>query len=212
VRGARPIDARRSELTREAFEAFLLRLDPRGRDRAGEKYELLKQKLRLFFRQRLWSRGDVCIDVCVDETLDRVARNVAAGEKIAHLNAYVSAVARNVLYEAIRSPQTTEVDPDSSHPATAEQEEDLTHNRMMECLEGCLSELPRSGRTALLDWYREKGRKKKAIHQRIRDRFRTSASGARTRVFRTKLVLRRCVEDCLNEDQGQEKRTPLSFH
>lgn len=88
-------------LTRPAFSQLLQWLDP-DRNRTGEQYERLRQKLRLFFEHR----GCQSPEDLTDKTLDRVARKLASGEEIqaADPASYCYGVAHNILKEYWRDP------------------------------------------------------------------------------------------------------------
>ena len=83
-------------LTREGLEALLAFLDP-DRDRAGEKYQQIRQRLVKMFE----CRGLTPPEEPADETMDRVARRLAEGEHVraGEPMAYFHGVARNVLRE-----------------------------------------------------------------------------------------------------------------
>src|ERR671923_1269855 len=71
---------------------YYLNPDP---DRAGEKYEALRQVLLKFFE---W-RGALSPDHLTDRTLDRVANKIAEGERIQNINGYCHKVAQFIYLE-----------------------------------------------------------------------------------------------------------------
>jgi len=88
-------------LTGVEFTRLLAWLDPE-QERAGERYERLRQKLRLFFEHRRCPAADEL----VDQTLDRVARKLAEDDevRIADPASYCYGVAQNILKEYWRTP------------------------------------------------------------------------------------------------------------
>src|SRR5438132_6489695 len=81
-------------LTQDAFDRFLDSLDA-DRERAGEKYELLRLKLIKFFE---WHDA-LEPEELADETVNRVARKIYEGEVIENLNAYIFGAARQLASE-----------------------------------------------------------------------------------------------------------------
>src|SRR5262249_38711382 len=79
-----------------AFERLLAVLDS-DREKAGERYELLRLRLTRFFE---WRRAGAPADL-VDRTIERVTRKLAEGEGIREEDpsAYFYGVARNILRE-----------------------------------------------------------------------------------------------------------------
>jgi hypothetical protein len=63
-------------VTQSAFDRMLAELDP-DRERAGEKYEQIRQKLMKFFQWRGCSSS--AAEEHTDRTIDRVARKVEEG-------------------------------------------------------------------------------------------------------------------------------------
>lgn len=96
---------KRWELTSEAFERFLANLDA-DRDRAGEAYERLRLKLVKWFE---WERCTFP-DERVDNVIDRVCRKLDEGEVIESLERNCAGVARNVVREIRKGPDSKRVD------------------------------------------------------------------------------------------------------
>ncbi len=134
-------------LSQVAFEVLLANLDP-DRDRAGQKYELLRLKIMKFFTwQTIPSADDL-----TDDVLNIAARKLSEGEQIGNLSAYCLAVARNLVMERVREQRKQrEALQDPSFAPAKEAGED--RERLLEQLERCLAELPAADRSLLLTYY-----------------------------------------------------------
>ena len=192
--GAR--DRSRPALSREAFDAVLAVLDP-DRERAGEKYELLRLKLIRFFE---W-RGCARPEDLADESIDRVGRRLAGGEQIrsAASGAYFLGVARYVLrewwLEARRgAPLDDRLDVADPSPATVDIE---AEEPRAVCLERCLGALPPESRSLVLAYYEHDGGAKISRRRELADRLGIGPSALRLRVHRLRVLLEGCVMGCL---------------
>lgn len=191
-------------LTPEGFESLLAALDS-DRARAGEKYEIIRQKLTYFFEGR---RCTSALEL-VDETIDRVARSILRGEQVRSFGSYSVAVARNVLQEYWRDSRRRSVplgDLAPSHeplqPAEADDARDQV-DRLRECYARCLAALPPEKRTLVLAYYQGEKREKIENRGRLAKRFRLSLRGLRTKAFRIRQALEASVIACLGEENRQ---------
>ncbi|MGH9846568.1 MAG: RNA polymerase sigma factor [Blastocatellia bacterium] len=147
-------------LTDVAFARLLEWLDP-TQEHAGQRYERLRQKLRLFFEHR----GCLPADDLTDQTLDRVAKKLAAGEEIiiADPASYCYGVAHNILKEYWRDPAHEAISLDSQpdkgnppayatvHPSAAGELQETELN--LDHLDVCLQRLSPKDRTLILKYY-----------------------------------------------------------
>jgi RNA polymerase sigma factor (sigma-70 family) len=192
-----PAAARRGGLAGPAFDALLRALDPQ-RDRAAEKYEEMRQRLRRFF---VW-RGARWPDELVDETIDRVARRLAGGETIraADLARYFVGVGRNVLREAWqherqRGPESglegvAEVAaPADVPPGDAE--------ARLDCLDRCLAEMPADTRELVLRYYQGEGGGRVGDRRTLAAQLGVSPGTLRIRLHRLRARLEACVRRCM---------------
>jgi DNA-directed RNA polymerase specialized sigma24 family protein len=205
---ARP--APRTGVSGASFEALLHALHPE-RERAAERYEAMRQRLRRFFR---W-RGARWPDELVDETLDRVGRKVAGGEVIraADVGRYFLGVARNVLREAWqrerqRGPQHDVAALANRLDAGAGAAERQAEARL-ECLDRCLAELPSETRDLVLRYYRGQGVAKVEDRRVLASQLGVTTGTLRIRLHRLRLRLEACVRKCVGEPGEQETSHPL---
>lgn len=156
---------RRWELTREALEGLLARLDP-DPTVAGEKYERLRRALLKFFS---WHQIPEA-DSSVDETLDRIARRLDAGQPIDDVPVFAYGVARMVRLERQRRSAAIHTASDELLFAQAAppQREDVELQDA--CLQRCLAELSPKDRDLIVTYYVGTGR------ERIEGRARLAAA------------------------------------
>jgi DNA-directed RNA polymerase specialized sigma24 family protein len=183
-------------LTREGFEALLQRLDP-DRERAGEKYEGLRSRLRKFFE---W-RGGRQPEEMADEAIDRACRRIAAGEVIRAEDPaqYVLGVARNVLRESWKRETRTPVvlrDPDLLITAQEDAPSAADEGRFA-CLQACLEALPPETARLVLEYYGEGGRDRILKRKGLAAVLGIPGGALRVRLHRVRARLEGCVARCL---------------
>jgi DNA-directed RNA polymerase specialized sigma24 family protein len=196
-----------ASLTREGLEALLAYLDT-DRDRAGEKYERIRQRLVKLFE----CRGVPLPEEPADETIDRVARRLAAGEQIlaAEPAAYFYGVARNVLREIWtrqRERRTgLELLPTAPPPDLEGASGDAECRSA--CLGKCLGTLPAETRKLVVEYYRQGGGARKISGRKdLAARLGISINTLWVRAHRARARLERCLRDCL-DPEGASKRPP----
>lgn len=195
--------ARDWTLTGQAFDMLLAFLDP-DRDRAGEAYERIREKLLKFFQ---W-RGCTRAEECTDRTINRVARRIEEGAtlQVSHPYLYFHGVALNVLKEYWREPSrdplALDALPASHLPATAavdsmsEGAERQQAERRLECLEECLGNLALEQRRLLTDYHRESRGPRIDHRKRLADTLGIPLNALRIRVFRIRAAVQACVTRC----------------
>jgi DNA-directed RNA polymerase specialized sigma24 family protein len=181
-------------LTREAFERLLAWLDP-DRERAGQKYEKIRQKLVKFFE----FHGCASPEECADVTLDRVARKISEGEEIHASDPYLyfHGVARNVFKEYLRESKRQPVGLDglrSAPPADTEHSE-----QRLTCLSQCLEKLSLERREFILRFYQGERRAKIENRKKLAEERGVSLNALRIRAHRIRVGLEKCVEECLKK-------------
>src|SRR5438093_9786924 len=120
-------------LTQEALDKLLVHLDP-NRERAGEKYEQIRNGLVRFFE---W-RGCSFSQDHADETINRVARKLDQGEELRDVYTYVYGVARMLILEIQK--QSAKQHAAFTHlPTHAVTEELGDLEPRAECLKRCLT-------------------------------------------------------------------------
>lgn len=187
-----PSQQEKTELTPEAFDLLLARLDP-DRNTAGEKYEAVRLKLLKFLG---WWGSDFPEDHA-DETINRVTRKLLAGEEIVDINKYFIGVARLVYLEHVKKRvRNREVHAALTQlPVTDELPEH--REARFECYERCLQALPEVNRDLVTRYYQVSGRNKVSLRQELAQRMGIQLNLLRIRAFRIRNTLKDCVRDCL---------------
>ncbi|HSN85583.1 MAG TPA: hypothetical protein VL025_02445, partial [Thermoanaerobaculia bacterium] len=124
-------------LNRDSFDALLACLDS-DRDRAAEKYEIIRRKLIRLFE---W-RGCELPEDLADVTLDRVAKRMGEGVQLqSDPLGYIYGVAHLVYKEEWRRAAREQKGLHSGAwpPSQPEEEPD---DRRLDCLRKCLEQLP----------------------------------------------------------------------
>ena len=180
------------DLTHERFVKLLSALDP-DPERAGERYEQLRQKLVSLFK---W-RGSTTPDELADETLNRLARKIDEGEVIRNFSNYAGGMARLVWLEDLKRQERTQnafekFGVASLGPAPA----DLLR---AECFESCLESLSTESRSLILDYYREEKGAKIELRKQLAAKLGMPLNALRIRAHRIRVQLEKCVADCVEK-------------
>ena len=187
--GAKPSGYR--ELTREAFDQLLARLDP-DRDAAGRKYDELRRKLAKFFG--LW--GSTSPDECADESLDRTARRIVEGEDIQNLHGFVLGVARLVQKEMVKK----EIKQRSAIESLQRSLQGVPapdQDERLPCYERCLTLLPPDDQNLFARYYQGDGRARAREREDLCRQLGITINVLRVRAFRVRKNLARCVQECV---------------
>lgn len=197
-------------ITQDAFSKLLARFDG-DVERAGEKYELTRSQLIKYFECRgCRSPGDLA-----DEAINRVARKIAEGEDIPPqtFSSYFYGVARNISKEHLRDLESAasplELLAASEHPlkdpsALAEAESGRSRReRRLECLDACVKNFPPETREMLISYYEGEEGVKIRNRKRMAKDLGISLNNLRTRVYRLRERLEKCISECVNRKAGE---------
>ncbi|HZS06473.1 MAG TPA: hypothetical protein VFD58_16660 [Blastocatellia bacterium] len=189
------LSAQRSEwvLTEGALAKFLACLDTDA-ERAGEKYESVRQTLVKFFD---W-RGAFHPEECADETLNRVIRKIDEGETIRDIPAFCQGVARLVFLETLKSPDGRRADLEDLPPLPAPDPEPEEDPRQ-ECFNHCLGELPPESRQLIMQYYQDERREKINNRLALAQSLGLPLNALRSRAQRIRDKLEQCVSRCLKK-------------
>jgi DNA-directed RNA polymerase specialized sigma24 family protein len=186
-------------LTQDAFDTLLDWLDA-DRDRAGRKYELIRLRLIKIFT----CRGCREPEELADETINRVIARVVelAGGYKGDPALYFYGVSQKVHLEYLRKAHSQPINlPLATESSQNTQAIDLTSDiePEYECLERCLEQLPPNNRDLVLRYYQQE-RKAKIEHRKsLATELGIAVNALRIRAHRIRLVLQRCVRDCIEQ-------------
>ena len=188
--GARTED--RWALTPEALGSLLDFLGP-DRESAGRQYQEIRTRLEGIFE---W-RGCAHPDEVIDETMNRVAHKLAEGVAIEADDPfhYFCGVAFMIFKEVLRAERRErEALAEIRHlpPPPPEEEDDR-----MECLRGCMAELPEQERHLILRYYSGEGRARIRRRRRLAAELDKPLNALRIKAFRLRGKLEECVRACM---------------
>ena len=189
------------ELSEQAFEKFLACLDA-NRNRAGEIYETLRQKLILFFQVRTITTAEEA----ADEVLNRVMRKLDTGEEIREPTTYIFGIARMMLLEVTRKQERHQELPEQLSLAAPTSNEDEEMEAQLACLRQCLANLTPENRDLITNYYQEEKRAKINLRQTLAQRFGLDMNALRVRACRVRDQLQACVKKCVAGGATATKR------
>lgn len=189
-------------MDQESFDRLLAWLDP-DRERAGLRLEKIRRRLIRLFRGRSCPLHDA--ESLADKTIDRVAQKLPEiiENYVGEPEKYFYRVADYIYKEYLkdphkRSPDKEFSDNENPRPDTPARD-DADKERRYDCLEECLKKLDEKSRQLIHDYYRQEKRAKIDHRQELADRLGIDLPTLRTRVYRIRQQLRKCVDECLQE-------------
>ena len=173
-----------SRLTKDGFEMFLAALDE-DREKAGERYEVIRGKLLDYFGRR----GCDQPDAYADEVLDRAARKMYAGAVVPDVGRYCYGIARLVMLETLaRRKKTREAFEQLNHlrQATKDGEGD---EQLLTLLEYAMSRLSAEDRDMIIAYYQVDGRDRIEGRRRLAEQRGVAPNALRIRAHRIRAKL-----------------------
>jgi DNA-directed RNA polymerase specialized sigma24 family protein len=186
-------------ITDQALERLLACFDD-DREKAAEKYLLLRQKLVSFFR---W-RGAAFPDDCADRTLNVAARKLAEGQDVRDLASYCGGIARMVLLEARREEERERAALEELAASVRTPRGDEEDTRMA-VFNTCLDELPPDHRELILSYYRSEQSDRIVARQRLAARLGIPLNALRIRAFRIRSRLEASVNALMTQTRAKTK-------
>ena len=180
------------------FDEFLNWLDP-DPNQAGTRYEDIRLKLIRFFI----CRGcGVESEALTDETIERVIRKYRAladtyeGEPLR----YFYGVGRNVFREWLDEQVKIRALPPPP-PGDSSEEKEL----LDQCLQKCLRDRPQTDQSLILEYYTGDKQQKIVNRKKLAERIGIAPNALRIKAHRIRTELRKCVEQCLEDEQEGDK-------
>jgi len=186
-------------LDEKSFDALLNYLDA-DRERAGEKYEKIRQKLLSFFRGRgCWNDAELA-----DDTIDRVSRRIGEGEDVRDLMSFILGFARKVASEHYGKTRQAKPVPlheisELEQPSDVYTQKELEDDRRLRCIERCIKRLRPDDRELILQWHQFDKAKKIESKERLAGLRTVSLGTLRTQACRARQRLRKLVYESLAE-------------
>jgi len=184
-----------SQITQEDFQNLLGWFSD-DREKAGEKYEQIRQGLIRFFR----FRGCNEPESLTDETINRVARklSVVQFDENVKMNAYFYSFASKIYLEYISQNKRMsfiELNEEFLDKNISEENTDCE----FDCLEDCLAKLPAEENNLILQYYSKDKKAKIELRTKLAEKMKLKMGTLHIRVHRIRILLRNCVEKCLTE-------------
>jgi DNA-directed RNA polymerase specialized sigma24 family protein len=199
--------AKRWTPTPDDFERLLNWLDPSDRERAGEKYEFIRQTLIQTF---VW-RGCHKAEELADETINRVMQKLPLIIETYKNDPalYFYGFGRNVLKEYYREvPSHALLDETARSKFSDGGEEAERRERVFACLDECLDKLSESNRALILRYYEAQGMAKVDFRSDLAEEQGIAKNALRVRVHRIRTHLHGCISACLKFSDGDETTEP----
>ncbi|MBL8190035.1 MAG: sigma-70 family RNA polymerase sigma factor [Acidobacteria bacterium] len=184
-------------LTPENFELLLLCFNS-DREKAGEEYELLWQKMREYFA----ARGAICAEDLADEALSRLAKKYAEGEEIRDFNRYSYGLARLIWMESLRRPENNYVSFDQALGLSFVLPDFLLTEEENARYVHCIRQITDEERNLMIEYWDHEEESHYEARRQQAIRMGISPTALRIRVSRIRKKLEACLANCL------EKKTP----
>ena len=189
------------QLTQEGFDQLLGLLD-QDRERAAEKYELLRRRLLKLFE---W-RGSLTPEEHADEAFNRVARKIVEGVEIRDLTHFVGGVARRLFLEILEQREREQKALNQfPEPVVVMEIKDEEVDSRLDCFRSCLNELPPKQRSLIVDYYRDDQRKRVEQRKLLATQLRIPLNALRIRAHRLRAQLDECIKACLKNDRRADQ-------
>jgi RNA polymerase sigma factor (sigma-70 family) len=183
-------------LSKESFDRLLAWLDP-DREKSGRKYEEIRHSLVQIFA---W-RGLPEAEELADETINRVTQriNEIATNYVGDPASYFYGVAKNVIREYERNPRAQIALDEEESTLFSPKEDVAAIDLAYDCLRECLEQLSPTKRELVLSYYQKEKQAKIDYRETLAQRLNLNANALRVRVYRIRLSLQRCIEECLRK-------------
>ena len=186
-------------LTQDAFDTLLDWLDA-DRERAGRKYELIRLRLIKIFTCRGCHQAEELADETINRVVARVVELTSGYQGDPAL--YFYGVSHKVHLEYLRKAHNQPINlPLATESNQNTQAIDLTSDIEPEyqCLERCLDQLPPDNRDLVLRYYQQERKAKIEQRKSLATELGIAVNALRIRAHRIRLVLQRCVRDCIEQ-------------
>ena len=188
-------------LNPRALDRLLIWLDE-GTDSNGQTYLEMRRRLVSYFDRK----NCLTPDDLADETLNRVARRLDEEGAIESETParYCYIIARFVFMEYLRNIKKAEQSLDESRrtsggvfPASGSESQKRAKEKMLSCLEKCITELAPRNREIITQYYVGKGRRKIENRQDLAKELGITMNALTIRACRIRDKLEACVQECL---------------
>ena len=194
----------------KAFAKFLVWLDE-GMNSDGQRYLEVRRRLELYFDRK----NCVAPAELADETLNRVAKKLEENGEITDVAPlqYCYIVAKFVFLEALRADKRSPF----NRPLTATNGSNLSgqsatlleadaasgqKEKIADCLQRCLENLPAADRELIVEYYRGRQRSKIERRAALAARLGLTANALSIRAYRVRQRLEVCLQTYLKKNEA----------
>lgn len=186
----------------EAWEKFLNLLDE-DPDKAGNKYEEIRDRLITFFE----CRRCLATERLADISINRVIKRYFEGEVITTLMGYVFGVAKIVHFEYLAEQRNEKLVRDEfARAGEGVVEPDYNDGEpdvLQRCFDGCMAELGADDRAFIKRYYEEARREKICNRKSMAEELNISRNAVVLRAYHIRHRLKRCIVKCLKMSRGR---------
>lgn len=183
-------------LTQEDFDRLLAWLDP-DRDRAGEKYQEIQERLMRRFRQLGCDEPEHLANLTIDRVAKKLPEIIETYRNVPE--PYFFSVAHYVHLEylkkpvAVPLPHTDLPHPDAPRILTAFDDDELLDS----CLSRCMLHLTERSREMISRYYRGERQMKIRLRKELAEEMGVKPSNLRLKAQRVRAELKQCILGCM---------------
>lgn len=187
-------------LTPENFERLLLCLNP-NREKAGEEYLLLWQKMREYFA----ARGSIYADELADETISRLAKKIADGEVIRDIFRFSYGLSRLIWMESLRWPENSYLSFENAPDVSFVLRDFLLIEEENSCYLHCIHQLTAEEKNLITAYWEHEETFHYEARKHLAENLGITSTALRIRISRIKKKLDSCLENCRKNGPSKAK-------
>jgi RNA polymerase sigma factor (sigma-70 family) len=188
---------RQLAITQDKFDKLLAWLDA-DRERAGKRYEEIRQSLIKILTWRGCAEAEDMADVVINRVAEKIPELITIYKGDPAL--YFYGVAKRVLLEYRKREklhvQLAEIQSPEVAPV---QEQENNLELMHECLKLCLQELSPKNRETITAYYLRDKQAKIDNRKEIAQQMGVATNTLRVRAYRIRAILEQCIKQCLRQ-------------
>lgn len=189
--------------TPEAFDKMLKWLD-HDREKAGDEYEKIRQKLIKLFKWRNCRPEEDYADITINRVMRRISEDIDAPKDKPYL--YFHGTALNVLREFWRGElkhktedlENVIIATESPEQKLEAEFEETRKTAGFNCMRDCLRELPDETRNFIVKYHH--GESKKDVRKTMAEELNVPLNVLRIRACRVRENLQKCVDGCAKKN------------
>lgn len=184
----------KTEISQIQFDTLLNWLSE-DREKAGEKYEEIRESLVRLFELKGCSDSQTL----ADETFNRFASRINTLELNHNVKpiTILSGFAKNIYLESLRRKEN-QLNPDLQTFIESINVDENSSNNYLDYLQECLKNRSNAEREMILAYYANEKNEKIEQRKKLAEKFQIAVGTMHTRVHRIRLSLQKCIESKIN--------------